>query len=62
MERRWTLLGHSERRSKYGETDEDVAEKVSQALGAGLKATSETRWAFFSWFSMFFVMKFDEIP
>lgn len=33
----WTLLGHSERRSKYGETDEDVAEKVSQALAAGLK-------------------------
>ena len=57
MERRWTLLGHSERRSKYGETDEDVAEKVSQALGAGLKATSETRWAFF-----FFSMVFHGFP
>jgi len=33
----WTLVGHSERRTKYGETDEDVALKVEQALAAGLK-------------------------
>eukprot|EP00439_Symbiodinium_sp_Y106_P081526 s1845_g20.t1 len=33
----WTLVGHSERRTKYGETDEDVAEKVAQALAADLK-------------------------
>eukprot|EP00930_Biecheleria_cincta_P076436 TRINITY_DN63660_c0_g1_i1.p1 TRINITY_DN63660_c0_g1~~TRINITY_DN63660_c0_g1_i1.p1 ORF type:complete len:378 (+),score=107.26 TRINITY_DN63660_c0_g1_i1:79-1212(+) len=33
----WTLIGHSERRTKYGETDEDVAEKVSQALAAKMK-------------------------
>lgn len=24
----WTLIGHSERRTKYGETDADVAEKA----------------------------------
>lgn len=33
----WTMVGHSERRTKYGETDEDVAAKVEQALAAGLK-------------------------
>ncbi|CAE7591786.1 Tpi [Symbiodinium natans] len=33
----WTLVGHSERRTKYGETDEDVAEKVAQALAADVK-------------------------
>jgi len=33
----WTLVGHSERRTKYGETDEDVAEKTAKALAAGLK-------------------------
>eukprot|EP00933_Yihiella_yeosuensis_P066355 TRINITY_DN705_c0_g1_i1.p1 TRINITY_DN705_c0_g1~~TRINITY_DN705_c0_g1_i1.p1 ORF type:complete len:409 (+),score=126.28 TRINITY_DN705_c0_g1_i1:87-1229(+) len=34
---KWTLVGHSERRTKYGETDEAVAEKVEKALAAGLK-------------------------
>lgn len=34
---KWVLVGHSERRSKYGETDEDVAIKVEKALAAGLK-------------------------
>ena len=33
----WTLIGHSERRVKYGETDEMVATKTERALGAGLK-------------------------
>jgi len=33
----WTLIGHSERRSKYGETDEDTAVKVEKALAAGIK-------------------------
>ena len=35
---RWTLVGHSERRSLSGETDEDVAAKVRVALDAGVKA------------------------
>lgn len=33
----YVLVGHSERRSLYGETDEVVAEKVKMALSAGLK-------------------------
>mmetsp|Transcript_32325 Transcript_32325/g.52023 ORF Transcript_32325/g.52023 Transcript_32325/m.52023 type:complete len:379 (+) Transcript_32325:111-1247(+) len=33
----WTLVGHSERRAKYGESDQDVADKVEKALAAGLK-------------------------
>lgn len=33
----WTLIGHSERRSKYGETDADTAVKVEKALAAGLQ-------------------------
>merc|ERR1712070_191474 len=33
----WTLVGHSERRVRYGETDEDTAEKVGKALAAGLR-------------------------
>merc|ERR1719197_581680 len=33
----WTLIGHSERRSKYGETDADTAEKVEKCQKAGLK-------------------------
>ncbi len=32
----WTILGHSERRQYYGETDEKLVEKVKLALGAGL--------------------------
>lgn len=33
---RWVLVGHSERRSLYGETDEVVAAKTQVALDAGL--------------------------
>ncbi len=33
----WTILGHSERRQYYGETDEKLVEKVKLALAGGLK-------------------------
>lgn len=33
---RWTILGHSERRQYYGETDEKLIEKVKLALAGGL--------------------------
>lgn len=33
---KYTLVGHSERRSLYGETDEQVAKKTFEALNAGL--------------------------
>jgi len=33
---RWTLVGHSERRQYYGETDESVNAKTRAALSAGL--------------------------
>ena len=32
----WTIIGHSERRQLFGETDAMVAKKVTAALGAGL--------------------------
>jgi triosephosphate isomerase len=32
----WTILGHSERRQYYGETDEKLVEKVRLALAGGL--------------------------
>lgn len=32
----WTILGHSERRQYYGETDAKLVEKVKLALGQGL--------------------------
>merc|ERR1719330_749148 len=32
----WVLVGHSERRSLYGETDDDTAEKVAMGLSKGL--------------------------
>ena len=34
----WVIIGHSERRSLYGETDEIVAKKVLQAQDVGLKS------------------------
>ena len=33
---KWTILGHSERRQYYGETDEKLVEKTRLALEAGL--------------------------
>ena len=34
----WALVGHSERRHKFGETDEETGKKVRAVLAAGLKA------------------------
>lgn len=34
---KWTLVGHSERRQYFGETDETVNRKMKAALAAGLK-------------------------
>ena len=33
----WTLVGHSERRHKFGETDDETRLKVRAALGGGLR-------------------------
>ena len=33
---KYALTGHSERRSLYGETDEDVAKKIKVALDHGM--------------------------
>lgn len=33
----WTLVGHSERRKYFGETDEEVAKKIRAGIRAGLK-------------------------
>jgi triosephosphate isomerase len=33
----WVILGHSERRSLFGDTEEVVADKVKAALAQGLK-------------------------
>ncbi len=33
----WTLVGHSERRQLFGDTDENVAERLKNALAAGLR-------------------------
>lgn len=33
----WVILGHSERRSVFGEGDEEVADKVAYALSKGVK-------------------------
>jgi len=34
---RWVIVGHSERRAAYGETDEIVAAKAERAIAAGLR-------------------------
>jgi triosephosphate isomerase len=35
---KWAIIGHSERRQGFGETDETVNRKIKAALAAGLKA------------------------
>jgi triosephosphate isomerase len=35
---RWAIIGHSERRQFYGETDDSVNAKIRAALGGGLNA------------------------
>uniref|UniRef100_U5EUW5 Triosephosphate isomerase n=1 Tax=Corethrella appendiculata TaxID=1370023 RepID=U5EUW5_9DIPT len=37
LEINWVILGHSERRAIFGETDQLIAEKVAHALAEGLK-------------------------
>lgn len=34
---KWVIIGHSERRQLFGETDETVSEKLQAALNAGLR-------------------------
>ncbi|MGK7344722.1 MAG: triose-phosphate isomerase [Candidatus Nitrospinota bacterium M3_3B_026] len=34
---KWVIIGHSERRTYFGETDETVNRKIKAAFGAGLK-------------------------
>ena len=34
---KWVIIGHSERRQLFGETDDSVRNKVTAALGAGLR-------------------------
>jgi len=34
---RWVIVGHSERRQRFGETDADVARRARAALAAGLR-------------------------
>ena len=38
FELKWCIIGHSERRQHFGETNETVATKVKQAQEAGLSA------------------------
>merc|ERR1719277_207107 len=33
----WTLIGHSERRKLYGETDEDTCKKMAKCMDKGIK-------------------------
>ena len=33
----WIILGHPERRTIFGETDDFIAEKITHALSAGAK-------------------------
>ena len=43
----YVILGHSERRNLFGETDEAVAKKLTSALNCGLKpilCVGETQW------------------
>jgi triosephosphate isomerase len=37
---RWVIIGHSERRQLYSETDKDISAKVKVALANGLKVVS----------------------
>lgn len=44
----WVILGHPERRSVFGETDNLIAEKVTHALNAGSKVSGVCQYFYLS--------------
>ena len=57
----WVILGHSERRNVFDETNELIAEKVAHALETGLKVNIKINYILLNIYTIYIYMHVQRI-